>query len=33
MNKKSKKEIKVTVIYGDKTLLECMKNIIKNSRN
>ena len=29
---KEEKDIKVKVVYGNKPLLECMKNIIKNSR-
>lgn len=33
MNEKEKEIIKVVVVYGDKTLIECMKNIIKNCRN
>ena len=32
MRNKEEKDIKVKVVYGNKTLLECMKNIIKNSR-
>ena len=32
MRNKEEKDIKVKVVYGSKTLLECMKNIIKNSR-
>ena len=32
MQNKEEKDIKVKVVYGNKTLLECMKNIIKNSR-
>ena len=32
MQNKEEKDIKVKVVYGNKPLLECMKNIIKNSR-
>lgn len=32
MQNKEEKDIKVKVVYGNKTLLECMKNIIKISR-
>ena len=30
---KQKKKITVKVVYGEKSLVECMKNIIKGRRN
>lgn len=27
------KPVKIEVVYGDKRLVECMKNIIKNRKN
>jgi len=31
--KDTKKNIKVTVVYGDKKLLDCMKNVIIKRKN
>lgn len=32
-NKKEPKTIKVNVIYGEKRLVDCMKNVIRSHRN